>query len=416
MALTLTKLSETSTKITLGWTPVTGAIGYRFQSATQAPKWSHSWDPMKSQGTFSKASWYKVEALGVEEAGQYPSTAPPPPPPPPPSSVTYPASYYTGPLGQANMLPPKLGAFLIDFLGGIGMNDSQYESMVDQREQAMGRRFDGLMTHYGGEGSYGGFASCASVHPYRLQWIHDRGSLPLLSWHPSRSFTDVNSGAVDGCFRAVADHLKALGFPIMLRPWWEFNLGGGPGGVNQKLCGQGFIDAWRRLVGIFDQRGASNVGFWWCPNNGVDYDCVNASYPGDEYVDWVGDDGYNWCTVGQSGCYSAPGIEGWAEWGQIYKHTHYETIHDRYGPRKPYIIGETGTVYDSANPQKKGQWFRNIPAVGKTMQYLRGISFYDADVSAVGDKNWRVDHPTSDASVLAGFVAMAQDPWFNTRQ
>lgn len=77
MALTLTKLSETASKITLGWTPVAGAIGYRFQSASQAPKWSHTWNAAQSQVTFSKAAWYKIEALGVEEAGEYPSVVPP---------------------------------------------------------------------------------------------------------------------------------------------------------------------------------------------------------------------------------------------------------------------------------------------------------------------------------------------------
>jgi hypothetical protein len=76
MGLTLTKVSETATKITLGWTPAPGVIGYRFQSSTQAPKWSHTWDPTRSQVTFSKAEWYKVEALGVEEAGEYPPVGP----------------------------------------------------------------------------------------------------------------------------------------------------------------------------------------------------------------------------------------------------------------------------------------------------------------------------------------------------
>lgn len=75
--LTLTKISETQTKITLGWTPVPGAIGYRYQSATQAPKWSHTWNAQQSQVTFSKAAWYKVEALGIEEAGVYPPSEPP---------------------------------------------------------------------------------------------------------------------------------------------------------------------------------------------------------------------------------------------------------------------------------------------------------------------------------------------------
>jgi len=49
--------------------------------ASSAPKWAHTWDATRSQITFSKASWYKVEALGVREAGEYPVPTPPPPPP-----------------------------------------------------------------------------------------------------------------------------------------------------------------------------------------------------------------------------------------------------------------------------------------------------------------------------------------------
>lgn len=79
--ITLTKLSETSTTITLGWTPVVGCTGYRFTSENQA-KPSHTWDASKSSVKFSKGSaWYKVEALGVEDEGSYPSVTPPPPPP-----------------------------------------------------------------------------------------------------------------------------------------------------------------------------------------------------------------------------------------------------------------------------------------------------------------------------------------------
>lgn len=73
MNLSLAVLSETASKITLGWVPVPGAAGYRFQSSATAPKWSHTWDPMRSQVTFARADWYRVEALGVEAAGEYPA-------------------------------------------------------------------------------------------------------------------------------------------------------------------------------------------------------------------------------------------------------------------------------------------------------------------------------------------------------
>ena len=81
MSLTLTKIAETNSTITLGWIPVPGAIGYRFTAEKQA-KPSHTWDPTRDSVKFSKGSaWYKVEALGVAAVGQYPVIDPPPPPP-----------------------------------------------------------------------------------------------------------------------------------------------------------------------------------------------------------------------------------------------------------------------------------------------------------------------------------------------
>lgn len=71
--LTLRKVSETESKITLGWDPVPGAVGYRFQSAATAPKWSHTFDPTRITVLFSKGQEpYKVEALGVLDGDVYP--------------------------------------------------------------------------------------------------------------------------------------------------------------------------------------------------------------------------------------------------------------------------------------------------------------------------------------------------------
>jgi hypothetical protein len=78
--ITLTLISETSSSITLGWKPVTGCIGYRFNAEKQA-KPSHTWDPSRSSVKFSKGSaWYKVEALNAMDTGTYPSVSPPPGP------------------------------------------------------------------------------------------------------------------------------------------------------------------------------------------------------------------------------------------------------------------------------------------------------------------------------------------------
>lgn len=76
MSLTLRVLAETEQTITLGWDPVPGCVGYRF-SREGHEKFSHTWDPARSSVRFAKGSeWYRVEALGVGESGQYPPAAP----------------------------------------------------------------------------------------------------------------------------------------------------------------------------------------------------------------------------------------------------------------------------------------------------------------------------------------------------
>jgi len=79
--LTLTKLDEDATTITLGWTPVQGAIGYQFVSSL-TPKRPHTWDANRSTVRFAKGGTYKVVALLPGPDGSYP-----PPPPPPPSAA-----------------------------------------------------------------------------------------------------------------------------------------------------------------------------------------------------------------------------------------------------------------------------------------------------------------------------------------
>ena len=53
-----------------------------------------------------------------------------------------------------------------------------------------------------------------------------------------------------------------------------------------------FRAAWIHTWTLFQQEGATNVEWVWCPNNG-NYP-YKGFYPGDRYVDWVGVDGYNW--------------------------------------------------------------------------------------------------------------------------
>lgn len=418
--LALTKLSETASTITLGWTPPAGAQGYLFFAGARR---SSTLDGSRSSVRFSKGTGpYRVQALGVIAEGSYP------PPVVPSSGPSYPASYFTGPLGQRNMLPGKQGAFLIDYYGGVGTSWDQYKVGVAAREQQIGRKFDGLHVHYAGDETYMGVPNCIApgLIPLRMEeWIVSRGSFPCVVWNPGRSNANVNSGDFDQGLRNVADHFKSYPFRIMLRLWTEFDAPHvvyTPAGA---AGGPAFIEAWQRVVRIFREQGATNVGFWWCPSEGWDRAKVKASYPGDAYVDWVGSDSYNWCAhSGDPDCYSTPYRAGPASFAECFDYAPggpdnplLVSQHDQWGPRKPFVIGETNTILDPTAPSSwKGDWYRQIPAAAKKMEWLRGVSIYDCDVTAAeGPKtNFRVDAPTSNPDPLAGFKAWAADPWFNT--
>lgn len=75
--LPLTKISETATTIVLGWEPVAGAVGYRFQSNANKPKWSHTWDPARTTVRFARDDGpFRVQALAAAAEGTWPPATP----------------------------------------------------------------------------------------------------------------------------------------------------------------------------------------------------------------------------------------------------------------------------------------------------------------------------------------------------
>ena len=336
------------------------------------------------------------------EPGPAPEPVPTPEPEPtpePPPVGKYPASYYTGPLGATNILPvDPAGALLILWPGDVtNWTLATWKTRIQEREAACGRRFDGIGIHYGGGGTFGGAASCAWINPTdaKEQFIHSRGSVPMVSWSPSATIAQINAGERDACFTNVANYFKGLGFRIMLRLFWEFDGTWMPwkATVGQEAA---WRSAWQRVVGLFDKAGATNVGFWWTPTSWFNQPLRNACYPGDEYVDWVGADGYNQAS---SSVQTSPLHAGWVEFWEMYNPTgHGSTsvsIHNQYGPRKPFVVGETGCLYDSSNAGRKAQWYRNIDAHGYAkpdMPYLHGIQFFDVNLVTTEGFDWKVDN------------------------
>jgi Glycosyl hydrolase family 26/RTX calcium-binding nonapeptide repeat (4 copies) len=321
-----------------------------------------------------------------------------------------PAAFLNGPAGIRNVLPRTRGAFL-----GT-RTDGTYTTLPQNfvsREGQLGRKLDVYHVLYGAP--RGTCYATAPLSPGIESWAWGRGVYSFVSWSPRYTIAEVNSGAYDSCFRDVAQRFKAFGHPIWLRLWHEFN-GNWMLWSYDPTNAQPFIDAWRRVVGIFQSVGADNTMFVWSPAEGYYApDKRQVGYPGDAYVDWVASDAYNW---NKSDVWCGPFHAGWCEFWEKFHHGYSGAkaigVEVDFRNRKPYLVAETGTIEDLSTPGRKGQWMRNMrDAIKNEFPGLRMLLYSDFDLTTAEGVNWRVD--TSQSS-LDGFTALARDAYFNTRR
>lgn len=119
------------------------------------------------------------------------------------------------------------------------------------------------------------------------------GAIPLVTMPlaPGVTLQEVAEGKQDAQIRSWAQAAKAFGYPFLFRPWWEENGDWYAWGRNPE-----YIRAWRHFHDLVVAEGATNVTWAWVVNTiWSDPESKPAPwYPGDEYVDWVGMDAYNW--------------------------------------------------------------------------------------------------------------------------
>lgn len=133
------------------------------------------------------------------------------------------------------------------------------------------------------------------------------GRTLLYSWEPHCvaegpciSFRDVAAGKLDGYLAEVADSMKRFPYTIYVRPWAEMNAHWSPYRPGSSELRAGSVDdfkrAWRHLYGFFRVRGVRNLRFVFNPDASLEEANVPIAsiWPGQEYVDVLGIDGYNW--------------------------------------------------------------------------------------------------------------------------
>jgi len=140
-------------------------------------------------------------------------------------------------------------------------------------------------------------ANCNTVNNY--------GGVPMIVWEPFLNTTNtleaISSGTYDSYITQFAQDAKAWGKLVYLRFGHEMNGNwyGWSGAHNGGLTGpQKYINAWKHIYNIFSAENTDNIKWVWSINHVNTPDqawnsAVNY-YPGDDYVDWIAFDGYNW--------------------------------------------------------------------------------------------------------------------------
>ena len=236
-----------------------------------------------------------------------------------------------------------------------------------------------------------------------LDSIWRRGAVPMITWEPwtpdghGFPLRQIAAGRFDRYLRRAAGSARLWGKPLFVRFAHEMNgnwypWGRGVGGNTAR----DYRKAWKHVVDLFRFHGATNVRWVWSPNedSGGSFQ-FGPLYPGDEWVDWVAIDGFNF-----------GGSVGWPSFTTIFASTYDRLVEltDR-----PMMIGETAANQDGGD---KAAWIAS--ALGREaprFSHLRALIWFDAKR---GNGDFRVD---SSVDSLRAFRLAVDSPAYSaTRQ
>ncbi|MEW9698220.1 glycoside hydrolase family 26 protein [Paenibacillus sp. SI8] len=220
-----------------------------------------------------------------------------------------------------------------------------------------------------------------------IDYVHDYGSINLLTLEPIKksgggyNTVEIANGALDDYFHKMAYDLKNWqnGSEIWIRfmheangNWYSWGLGDHTENTNET-----YKSAYQRMVQIFRNEQAMNVKFIYnvnCENVGKGASFIGA-YPGDDYVDMLSIDGYNWGESRKAG--------NWRTFGEVFGNSYHAL---KSISHKPILITELSS---SENGGNKANWIKNAfqeIASNRYRQISAMIWFYENK-----EVDWRFD-------------------------
>ncbi|MFD7442413.1 glycoside hydrolase family 26 protein [Streptomyces sp. NPDC059909] len=160
-----------------------------------------------------------------------------------------------------------------------------------------------------------------------------------------------------------------------------------------------FVAAYRHLHDRFEELGVDNVVWVWTVSGYLgNAELMKQLYPGDEYVDWIGMDQYNYYL-----CHKSP---NWLDFDRSQRPSH-DWLRANISDRKPVMLAEFATAPDPTQPQRQRDWYARIPEVVPTLPRVRALVHWNRAVPGPG-----CDLTVNGGPGLEGYRAAGRDPYF----
>ena len=254
-----------------------------------------------------------------------------------------------------------------------------------------------------------------------LTWEFMPGASKKVQDYEGRVLEAIIDGLYDDYLTSWSEGMRDFGRPVFLRfghemngDWYAWSGVKNGGGI---LDGYGspelpdgperYVDAYRHIHDHFIKNGADNVLWVWCLNAPFEvmerslgsWNNPAAYYPGDDYVDWLGFDGYNW----GSSAYGQQFNAKWTSFEDIFASSYTEL--QAINAEKPIIIGEFASTEEGGG---KATWIRDaFTAIRDKYPQIRAIIWFHISK----ETDWRIN--SSEASLEAYRESVADDYWLS---
>lgn len=234
-----------------------------------------------------------------------------------------------------------------------------------------------------------------------LEAIQQRGAAACITWEPmylkdgkavAVEWQRIMAGDYDPYLTAFAHQARQWGRPLIIRFAHEMNLAHYHWGTSAQDYGRQspviYQKIYRYVVEVFKKEGADNVLWAFAPN--IDsvpapegdkknsWNLAGNYYPGHDYVDILGMDGYNWGTSQTKEKHGWQSKwQGFAElFGPLYKEL------QALAPDKPIMVFETSS---STAGGDKGRWLADALTTARDWR-LAGLIWFEVDKEV----DWRL--------------------------